>query len=152
MRISALAATLLTLAILPVASAHADESPAAPAWDVQLHGLLGAGFDKVADDERYDFVGRYDGFALRNARLILDATNPAGFAARLSVEGATDIESNGTTPSGTLDARVRDGWLSYAPSRPSCSAQASSGPASSPSPPATPRPTPSPPPPSSPLA
>ena len=115
MRISALAATLLTLAILPVASARAEESAADPAWDLQLHGLLGAGFDSVADDERYDFIGRYDGFALRNARLILDATNPAGFSARLSIEGATDIESSGTTPAATLDARVRDGWLSYAP-------------------------------------
>ena len=117
MKLRTFAALALTLPLLPLASAQAEETAdtSASAWNLALHGLVRTGFDSVADDERYDFIGRYDGFALRNARLILDATNPAGFAARLSVEGATDIESNGTTPSGTLDARVRDGWLSYAP-------------------------------------
>ena len=117
-------ATVVTLSLLfaAKASAQSNEPAAEPvtedaAWTVGLHGLVRAGFDSVADDERYDFIGRYDGFALRNARLILDATNPEGFSARLSIEGATDIEAGGTTPSATLDARVRDGWLSYAPTK-----------------------------------
>lgn len=108
----------LALLLLAATDARADEPAAAPAgWDLGVHGLVRTGFDAVADDERYDFIGRYDGFVLHNARLILDAAHPDGVTARLSIEGATDIESGGTTPSGTLDARVRDGWVRYAPTK-----------------------------------
>jgi hypothetical protein len=119
MKLRTLAALALTIPLLPLAAAQAEETAdtSAAAWNIALHGLVRTGFDSVADDERYDFIGRYDGFALRNARLIMDAAHPSGLTSRLSIEGATDIESGGTTPAGTLDARVRDGWLAYAPTK-----------------------------------
>jgi len=119
MKLRTFAALALTLPLLPLAAAQAEETAdtSAAAWNIALHGLVRTGFDSVADDERYDFIGRYDGFALRNARLIIDAAHPSGLTSRLSIEGATDIESGGTTPAGTLDARVRDGWLAYAPTK-----------------------------------
>ena len=111
-----LALTALVLASLAPAAARADDTAtAAPAWKLDLHGVVRAGFEQVAEDDRYDFIGRNDGFVLHNARLSLDASHADGLLARVSLEGATDLGSNSTTPSGTLDVRLRDAWVGYQP-------------------------------------
>lgn len=106
-----------TTTVTPEASETATEAPARAArWNLGWGGYLRAGLIVVEDDPDLDFVGNNDGFVLHNARLEVHGDQPTrGLAFRVSLEGATDLRNGLDTPQGTLDLRLRDAWLQYAP-------------------------------------
>lgn len=109
-----------------------DDAPAAsasslmPSWmkwkekfGLQLDpwAYVRMGYESVDNDDRYDFIGRNDGFILDNARIGFDASVGEQLSVAFSLEGASDIEVDTNTPMGELDVRVRDAYVRYDPLR-----------------------------------
>lgn len=86
-------------------------------YDITLRpwGYLRMGYESVQDDDRYDFIGRNDGFILENARIgfNLDVEHQLSFA--FSMEAASDIEAGNNSPLGEIDVRLRDGFVRWDP-------------------------------------
>jgi len=95
--------------------------PNAPAkekgpWDFSLFGYLRAGYDYSFKDERYDFVGRNNGFVLDSARVGMQGRSVAyNVTFRISIEGASDVLTAPNTPLGSLSVRLRDGFARWDP-------------------------------------
>jgi hypothetical protein len=91
--------------------AAADPQPA-PLFGFQLSGFTRIAFEKVQDDEQYDFIGRNDGFALQNARLHVDGAHRDGWLRfRTGVEGTSEPRVPVNTPEGELNVRIRDAFI-----------------------------------------
>ncbi len=91
------------------------ERPRSP-WELSTFGYLRAGLDYTAKDPRFDFVGRNNGFVLDSARVGLDSKYaPYNIAARVSLEGASDVLTGPNTPQGSLSVRLRDAFLRWDP-------------------------------------
>ena len=91
------------------------EKPTGP-WELSVFGYLRAGYDHTVKDDRYDFIGRNNGFVLDSARVGLQGGNrDYGFTFRISLEGASDVLSAPNTPIGTLSVRLRDGFARWDP-------------------------------------
>jgi len=86
-------------------------------YDVKLRpwGYLRMEYESVENDDRFDFIGRNDGFVLENARLGFDASIGEQLSMRVSVEGASDIEIGNNTPLGEIDVRLRDAYARWDP-------------------------------------
>jgi hypothetical protein len=105
-----------TATATPVATATATAAsvPAADAFSVRATGFLRASYDWVQKDPNVDFVGRNDGFWLRNARVGIEGTrgeNALSFA--LSVEAAQAMSAGPNTPQGTIQPALRDAYIRY---------------------------------------
>ena len=91
------------------------ERPKSP-WELSTFGYLRAGLDYTTKDSRFDFVGRNNGFVLDSARVGLDSrVESYHIAARVSLEGASDVLSGPNTPQGSLSVRLRDAFLRWDP-------------------------------------
>ena len=67
-------------------------------------------------DERYDFVGRNNGFVLDSARVGVQGRNRTyDVTFRISIEGASDVLTAPNTPLGSLSVRLRDGFARWDP-------------------------------------
>lgn len=87
-----------------------------PKWEFAPYGYLRAGLDWVQKDDRYDFVGRNNGFILDGARVGLEVRNPSyGITVRISVEGASGELVTPNTPIGSLAVRLRDAYARWDP-------------------------------------
>lgn len=94
-----------------VAASESDDEDDGDWW-LALYGYVRAGYDWVETDERFDFVGRTNGFVLHNARLGLQGgRGDWGLSFRLSIDGVTDLRENVNTPQGDLDVRLRDAYV-----------------------------------------
>ncbi|MBU6161099.1 MAG: hypothetical protein KGO50_08250, partial [Myxococcales bacterium] len=104
--------------IVPASSADTIVAPipaeqsSAPLFGFQISGFTRIAFEKVQDDEQYDFIGRNDGFVLQNARLHVDGAHRGGWLRfRTGVEGTSEPRVPVNTPEGELNVRVRDAFI-----------------------------------------
>jgi hypothetical protein len=88
-------------------------------YDVKLQpfGYVRIGYEAVQDDDRFDFIGRNDGFVLDNARLGMIASIGEQLSMAISMEAASDIQAGNNQPIGEIDVRLRDGFLRWDPFR-----------------------------------
>jgi len=77
-------------------------------WRVSPWGYLRLAYESVETDDRYDFIGRNDGFILDNARIGLDIEFRKQLSFLISFEGASDLQADTNTPIGEIDVRLRD--------------------------------------------
>ena len=85
-------------------------------WDFSAFGFLRLGYDYTTKDERYDFVGRNNGFVLDSARVGLQGLNTEyRLLFRVSIEGADNALTAPNTPQGTLAVRLRDAFFRWDP-------------------------------------
>ncbi len=85
-----------------------------PAFWVSPYGYLRVGYDLVADDPNFDFVGTNNGFVLHNARLGLAGGNTDwDLSFQISLDGAADQRNSVNTPQGDLDVRLRDAFVRW---------------------------------------
>ena len=85
-------------------------------WDFSLYGYLRGAYDYTFKDDRYDFVGRNNGFVLDSARVGAQGRSRTyGVTFRISIEGASDVVSSPNTPQGSLAVRLRDGFARWDP-------------------------------------
>jgi len=99
----------------PDAGERPAEEPKSP-WEYGVFGWLRFAYDYTTKDDRYDFVGRNNGFVLDGARLGLEVRRrDAHLSARVSIEGAADPQVTPNTPIGTLNVRLRDAFLRWDP-------------------------------------
>jgi hypothetical protein len=99
----------------PPVDAH-EPDRGANVWDVNVYGYLRAGYDYTAKDDRYDFVGRNNGFVLDAARVGVQGRNTTyNVAFRLSIEGASEALTAPNTPIGSLSVRMRDAFARWDP-------------------------------------
>lgn len=85
-------------------------------WELSPFGYLRVGYDHTFKDDRYDFVGRNNGFVLESARVGLDGRfHPLNITWRVSIEGASDVLTAPNTPQGTLSVRLRDAFGRWDP-------------------------------------
>jgi hypothetical protein len=112
--VTGLPATPDTLQPSPV-DPNAPDAGKSP-WDFSLYGYLRAGYDYTFKDERYDFVGRNNGFVLDSARVgVQGRSRPYNVTFRISIEGASDVLTAPNTPLGSLAVRLRDGFARWDP-------------------------------------
>lgn len=125
-RISWLVSAMLLCVGASVAVAEDHEQAEAPerSWlnlakdyDFQFTpwGYVRMMYDSVENDDRFDFIGRNDGFVLENARVGFDLSIEDQLEFAFSVEGASDLGADTNTPLGELDVRVRDAYVRYDP-------------------------------------
>lgn len=86
-------------------------------WQFRPFGFVRLGYEAVDPDERYDFIGRNNGFVLDSARLGFDVGYSPQFSMRLAVEAASDVSAGINTPQGSLRVRLRDAYFRYDPWR-----------------------------------
>lgn len=92
------------------------EPPPKSPWDLVVYGYLRAGYDHTMTDQRFDFVGRNNGFVLDSARVGLQGAHEDYYVSfRVSVEGASDVLSAPNTPIGSLSVRMRDAFARWDP-------------------------------------
>jgi hypothetical protein len=117
---------LWLLSALAFPRAHADELRPADAlhpivlpwsWQLAIGGYLHAAYRWVEQPSNYNLVGRNNGFQLEQARLAAEALYKGQLAVRISFEGASEDRVNQEFPGGTLTARLRDAYITYAPWR-----------------------------------
>lgn len=84
---------------------------------IQPYGYVRIGYEAVQDDNRFDFIGRNDGFILDNARFGTKLTVADQLRAVVSVEAASDVEAGNNQPIGEIDVRLRDGFVRWDPFR-----------------------------------
>lgn len=85
-------------------------------WDFNVYGYLRAGLEYTRPDDRYEFVGRNNGFILDSARIGIEGRNlPNNFVFRISAEGASDVFNGPNTPQGSLSVRLRDAFARWDP-------------------------------------
>lgn len=83
-------------------------------WKFHPQVLLRAGYEHVQSDKRFDFIGRNNGFVLRNARAGIQGMNEdKTLSFRVTVEGASDVGRRANTPINETDVRVADAWVRY---------------------------------------
>ncbi len=75
------------------------------------------GYESVQNDDRYDFIGRNDGFILDSARIGVRGSVGEHLSVAVTVEGASadDIDTN--SPMSDIDVRVRDAYMRWDPLR-----------------------------------
>ncbi|AKU99272.1 hypothetical protein AKJ09_05936 [Labilithrix luteola] len=90
--------------------------PAPSAWDLAIYGYLRMAYDFTQKDDRYDFIGKNNGFVLDSARVGVQAKNREYNATfRVSIEGASDVLTSPNTPLGSLSVRLRDAFARWDP-------------------------------------
>ncbi len=93
-----------------------SSSKAKSLWELSPCGYIRFGYDHTFKDDRYEFVGRNNGFVLRGARVGLDGKFvPLNITWRISIEGASDVLTQPNTPQGTLSVRLRDAFARWDP-------------------------------------
>lgn len=94
------------------------QTSATSPWSLVVYGYLRAGYDRTTPDERFEFVGRNNGFVLDSARVGVEGRNrDHGVTFRVSTEGASDVLSAPNTPIGSLSVRLRDAFVRWDPIR-----------------------------------
>ena len=92
------------------------QPPTTSPWSLVVYGYLRAGYDRTTPDERFEFVGRNNGFVLDSARVGVEGRNrDHGVTFRVSMEGASDVLSAPNTPMGSLSVRLRDAFVRWDP-------------------------------------
>ncbi len=82
-------------------------------YSVRPFGFVRMGYEYVAKDSRYKFVGRNNGFVLESARLGLEVKRGDELTAVVSVDGASGYPTGINTPQGTLDVNLRDAYARW---------------------------------------
>ena len=85
-------------------------------WEFSVFGFARLGYDYTTKDDRYDFIGRNNGFVLDSARVGVQGLNTDyRLLFRVSVEGADNALTQPNTPQGTLSVRLRDAFTRWDP-------------------------------------
>jgi hypothetical protein len=82
-------------------------------WTLSPWGYLRLEYESVETDDRYNFIGRNDGFILDNARLGFDLNYRDQVLFVMSLEGASDVHEDTNTPLGKIEVRLRDAFVRY---------------------------------------
>lgn len=91
---------------------------AAAGWSFDPTGFVRVAYENVQRDDSVDFVGRSNGFRLLNARIgVVGAWGPGDVSFEVTVDGAIDTDRSLNTLEGSLEVRLRDGWLRWDPVR-----------------------------------
>jgi hypothetical protein len=113
----------LSLAILLLAAAparaqdmHPIELPS-PSWMLTLGGYVHVAYRWIQQPSNYNLAGKNNGFQLEQARVGFNVQYKDKMAIRVSFEGASEDRVNQSFPGGTLTARLRDAYITYAPWR-----------------------------------
>jgi hypothetical protein len=72
-------------------------------------------YESVESDDRYDFIGRNDGFILDSARVGLDANIANQLRLFLSIEAASDTTEDTNNPLGEIEVELRDAFGRWDP-------------------------------------
>ncbi len=100
----------------PEAGAEKQEKAPPPPFELGLFGFARLGYDHTMTDERYDFVGRNNGFILDSARFgVQGVSHDYDVVFRISMEGAADVRTSTNTPQGSLSVRLRDAFARWDP-------------------------------------
>lgn len=100
----------------PPKPAEGAAPPPKPIWDYGIFGYARLGYDHTFEDERYDFVGRNNGFILDSARVgVQGRSDEYDFVFRVSMEGAADVRTSTNTPQANLSVRLRDAFARWDP-------------------------------------
>jgi hypothetical protein len=86
-------------------------------WQFTWGGYVHVAYRWIEQPSNYNLVGRNNGFQLEQARLAANVLWNRQLAIRVSFEGASEDRVNQQFPGGTLTARLRDAYITYAPWR-----------------------------------
>jgi hypothetical protein len=95
---------------------HPLELPS-PAWQIGFGGYVHVAYRWIQQPSNYNLAGKNNGFQLEQARLGANVQYKQSLAVRISFEGASEDRINQSFPGGTLTARLRDAYITYAPWR-----------------------------------
>jgi hypothetical protein len=109
----AAADNLARLQELEEALAGEEEAPEG-LFAIGLEGYLRTEFVAISDDDKTDFIGLNDGFALGNARLGVVGTVD-DFSFLLQFDGAVDRRSARNTSAGQVKTELKDAWMRWSP-------------------------------------
>jgi hypothetical protein len=109
----------LTLAAAaPAAAQEFGTSEAGVAnWSFTWGGYVHVAYRWIDQPANFNLVGHNNGFQLEQARLGANVQYKEVLAIRVSLEGASEDRVNQSFPGGTLTARLRDGYITWAPLR-----------------------------------
>jgi hypothetical protein len=115
----ALMAASLAVALLP-ARAHAEDyAPLSlsPSWVLSWGGYVHVAYRWIDQPKNFNLAGKNNGFQLEQARLGANVLYKNLLAVRISFEGASEDRLNQSFPGGTMTARLRDAYITWAPLR-----------------------------------
>ncbi len=95
---------------------HPLEMPS-PAWVFTIGGYVHVAYRWIDQPSNYNLAGKNNGFQLEQARLGANLQYKDALAVRISFEGASEDRINQSFPGGTITARLRDAYITYAPFR-----------------------------------
>lgn len=83
-------------------------------FEVEVSGYVRVAHRTILEDEaETQFVGRNDGFAMDNARLIVEARK-GPLTGYVSIDGAVDRRDASNTATGRVDVGLKDAYVGYA--------------------------------------
>jgi hypothetical protein len=108
-------AILLLLAAAPARAQdmHPIDVPS-PSWLLTLGGYVHVAYRWIQQPSNYNLAGKNNGFQLEQARAGINVQYKDSLAIRVSFEGASEDRINQSFPGGTLTARLRDAYITYA--------------------------------------
>jgi hypothetical protein len=108
---------LIGLLLLPQ-TANADEFQPlnlSDNWKLTWGGYVHVAYRWIDQPQNFNLVGRNNGFQLEQARLGANVQYKDKLAIRVSFEGASEDRINQSFVAGTLTARLRDAYITWAP-------------------------------------
>jgi hypothetical protein len=84
-------------------------------WTFTWGGYVHVAYRWIDQPQNYNLTGKNNGFQLESARLGANVEYKNQLAVRISFEGASEDRINQSFPGGTLTARLRDAYITWAP-------------------------------------
>jgi hypothetical protein len=84
-------------------------------WTFTWGGYVHVAYRWIDQPQNYNLTGKNNGFQLESARLGANVEYKQQLAVRISFEGASEDRINQSFPGGTLTARLRDAYITWAP-------------------------------------
>jgi hypothetical protein len=85
-----------------------------PSWMLTLGGYVHVAYRWIQQPQNYNLAGKNNGFQLEDARVGVNVQYKESLAIRVSFDGASEDRINQSFPGGTLTARLRDAYITYA--------------------------------------
>jgi hypothetical protein len=84
-------------------------------WQFSWGGYVHVAYRWIDQPQNFNLTGKNSGFQLEQARLGANVQYRGMLAVRISFEGASEDRINQSFPGGTLSARLRDAYITWAP-------------------------------------